>query len=144
MTTFSVGKGPTECSDLALTEENRALIKSFVQSVLVENNLDRLSTFIDTQHYIEHSPNLNDGLASLQSALELMYSTEHRRIDYQRVYRVLAEGDVVLCVTDGKFEGDTASFYDLFRVADGRIVEHWDTTEKVVPLSEWKIDNGKF
>jgi len=24
------------------------------------------------------------------------------------------------------------------------IVEHWDTTEKIAPQSEWKNDNGKF
>jgi len=37
-----------------------------------------------------------------------------------------------------------AIFYDLFRLAGGKVVEHWDTTEKVAPRSEWKNDNGKF
>ena len=36
------------------------------------------------------------------------------------------------------------SFYDLFRVEEGLVVEHWDTTEAVPPESVWKNDNGKF
>ena len=36
------------------------------------------------------------------------------------------------------------SFYDLFRVHGGKLVEHWDTTEAIPPRSEWKNNNGKF
>jgi predicted SnoaL-like aldol condensation-catalyzing enzyme len=67
-----------------------------------------------------------------------------RQIDYQRVHRVLAEGSFVLCVSEGHFSGTHSAFYDLFRIADGKISEHWDTTEKIAPQSEWKNDNGKF
>ena len=67
-----------------------------------------------------------------------------RRIDYRRVHRVLAEGSFVLGVSEGYRGGDHAAFYDLFRLENGKLVEHWDTTEKVAPRSEWKNDNGKF
>jgi predicted SnoaL-like aldol condensation-catalyzing enzyme len=66
------------------------------------------------------------------------------RFDYQRVHRVLAEGNFVLSVSEGAFGGVHSAFYDLFRVADEKLVEHWDTTEKIAPRSEWKNDNGKF
>jgi predicted SnoaL-like aldol condensation-catalyzing enzyme len=36
------------------------------------------------------------------------------------------------------------AFYDLFRLANGKIAEHWDTTEKIAPRNKWKNDNGKF
>ena len=35
-------------------------------------------------------------------------------------------------------------FYDLFRIENGKIVEHWDTIEEIPPRSEWKNQNGKF
>ena len=37
-----------------------------------------------------------------------------------------------------------SSFYGLFRIAEGKLVEHWDTIEAVPARSEWKNDNGKF
>ena len=57
---------------------------------------------------------------------------------------MLAEENFVLCVSEGEADGVHSAFYDLFRIADGYIVEHWDMTEKVAPKSEWKNDNGKF
>jgi predicted SnoaL-like aldol condensation-catalyzing enzyme len=57
---------------------------------------------------------------------------------------LLVEGNFGLCVSEGFLDGVHSSFYDLFRVADGKIVEHWDTTEAVPPRSEWKNENGKF
>ena len=64
--------------------------------------------------------------------------------DYRVLHRVLAEGNFVLTVTEGELRGVHTAFYDLYRVADGVLVEHWDTVEAVAPLAEWKHDNGKF
>ena len=139
----SMVDGPTEAVDLDLTESNRGLVRSFVDVVLVDGRLDRLAEFVDEDTFAEHNPRLGDGVSVLRSALEV--EDEHgRRIDYHRVHRVLAEGNFVLCVSEGNYGGVHTAFYDLFRLAKGRIVEHWDTTEKIAPRSEWKNDNGKF
>jgi predicted SnoaL-like aldol condensation-catalyzing enzyme len=47
-------------------------------------------------------------------------------------------------VCEGALGEIRSSFNDLYRVADGRIVEHWDTTEAIPPRFEWKNDSGKF
>ena len=57
---------------------------------------------------------------------------------------MLAEGSFVLAVCEGERGGVHTAFYDLFRLAGGKIVEHWDTVEKVPLPEEWKNDNGKF
>lgn len=135
--------GPTEAVDLELTESNRALVRSFVEIVLVDGHLDRLIDFADEGTYAEHNPRLGDGVPALRAALEA--EDENRtRIDYHRVHRVLAEGNFVLCVSEGNYGGAHSAFYDLFRLANGKVVEHWDTTEKIAARSEWKNDNGKF
>lgn len=139
----SMVDGPIEAVDLELTENNRALVRSFVDVVLVDGQLDRIIDFIDEDTYIEHNPRLGDDVSKLQTTLDLK-DENGRLVDYRRVHRILAEGSFVLCVSEGIFHNDPTAFYDLFRVANGKIVEHWDTTEKIAPTSEWKNDNGKF
>jgi predicted SnoaL-like aldol condensation-catalyzing enzyme len=135
--------GPTEPVDRDKTESNRAVVRSFVETVLIDGQLDRLTDYVDADSYAEHNSRLADGVSALQSALEAS-DDRRRHIDYRRVHRVLAEGSFVLSVSEGDFGGVHSAFYDLFRVAEGKVVEHWDTTEKIAPRSEWKNDNGKF
>jgi len=139
----SMVDGPTESDDLDRTESNRALVRSFIEAVLIDGNLDRLGEFVDANAFAEHNPRLADGVANLRSTLEVRDESS-RRIDYHRIHRVLAEGNFVLCVSEGNYGGVHTAFYDLFRLANGKVVEHWDTTEKIAPRSEWKNDNGKF
>jgi len=139
----SMVDGPTEPDDLELTESNRALVLSFVEVVLINGHVDRLNDFVDENALAEHNPRLGDGAAVLRSVLEIE-DEGGRCIDYQRIHRVLAEGSFVLCVSEGNYGGVHTAFYDLFRLADGKVVEHWDTTEKIAPRSDWKNDNGKF
>ena len=65
----SMVDGPTEAVDLELTESNRTLVRSFVESVLIDGNLDRLTDFVDEKAYAEHNPRLGDGIALLRSAV---------------------------------------------------------------------------
>ncbi len=139
----SMVDGPTEATDHELTESNRTIVQSFVEAVLVNGQLDCLRDFVDAEAYTEHNPHLGDGVSLLRSALAAKDGSR-RRIDYLRVHRVLAEGNFVLCVSEGNYGGVHSAFYDLFRLANGKVVEHWDTTEKIAPRSEWKNDNGKF
>lgn len=135
--------GPVEPVDLALTEINRAIVQSFVEAVLMGGDLNRLGDFVDMENYAEHNPGLSDSPSVLRSALA-ENDGGNRRIDYHRIHRVLAEGSFVLSVSEGEYGGVHTAYYDLFRLANGKIVEHWDTTEKIAPRSEWKNDNGKF
>jgi predicted SnoaL-like aldol condensation-catalyzing enzyme len=135
--------GPTEVVDLELTESNRALARSFVEAILIDGHLDRLTEFIDEDAYTEHNPRLADGASTLRSALEVE-DESHRHIDYQCIHRVLAEGNFALCVSEGNFGGVHTAYYDLFRFANGKLVEHWDTSESIAPRDQWKNDNGKF
>lgn len=138
----SMVDGPVAARDHHLTESNRALVRAFAESVLVEGQLERFAEFVDVAGFAEHNPHFGDDLSALGEALSVRQG--ERRVDYQRVHRVLGEGDFVLTVCEGQHGGVHASFYDLFRLADGKIVEHWDTTEAIAPRGEWKNNNGKF
>ena len=47
------------------------------------------------------------------------------------VHRLLAEGSFVLAASEGSLGGVHSALYDLYRICDGRIVEHWNTIEKI-------------
>ncbi len=132
--------GPTETEDLDKTEANRELARSFIEEVLVNERLELLDRSIDPQTYIEHNPNMADGLPQLRE--ELSNNRGKRR--YQTLHRVLAEGSFVLCVTEGLRGDEHVSFYDLFRIEGDKIVEHWDTVDEVPPRDQWVNNNGKF
>jgi predicted SnoaL-like aldol condensation-catalyzing enzyme len=135
--------GPTEATDLEMTEANRAFARSYVEDVLINRQLERLEHYIDGKSFIQHNPGMADGLQQLRATLEAK-SDGRLAIQYSRVHRVLAEGSFVLCVSEGTLNGVHTSFYNLFRISDGKIVEHWDTVEAIPPRSAWKNDNGKF
>lgn len=51
--------GPTETIGLDRTEENRDLIRSFVEEILVSKQMDKLDHYIDSEAYIEHNPHMS-------------------------------------------------------------------------------------
>jgi predicted SnoaL-like aldol condensation-catalyzing enzyme len=61
---------------------------------------------------------------------------------YLKAHRIVAEGDMVFVMSEGLMGSTPTAFFDLFRVADGKIVEHWDTIDEI-PTQMAHI-NGKF
>ncbi|HKR41063.1 MAG TPA: nuclear transport factor 2 family protein [Paraburkholderia sp.] len=135
--------GPTQADDLVKTAANKALVRAFVDDILVNGRMDRLAGYYDGDHYVQHNPQIADGLSGLGAALQAM-AKAGVTMKYERIHQVLGEGNFVLAVSEGSFAGKHSSFYDLFRVEDGKIAEHWDTIETIPPKTEWKNGNGKF
>ena len=135
--------GPTQPADLDKTAENKVLVRAFVDDILVNGRMDKLAGYFDGDNYIQHNPQVADQVSGLGAALAAMASAGVT-MKYDTVHRVLGKGNFVLVVSEGQFAGNHSSFYDLFRVQNGKIAEHWDTIETILPASEWKNTNGKF
>ncbi|QHI36228.1 hypothetical protein IMCC3317_15870 [Kordia antarctica] len=135
--------GTTEIKDIDKTEENKTIVKNFVNDILVNGEMDKLVGNFDGDNYIQHNPQIANGLSGLGKALEYMAS-QGITMKYDKVHKVLGEGNFVLTVSEGSFADTATSFYDLFRVENGKIAEHWDVLETIAPKAEWKNNNGKF
>jgi len=139
----SMVDGPTEAVDLECTEANRALVRAFIETVCIAGDRSALDEFVCETSYTEHHPAGVDGTAALRARLEASASGP-AAVEYQRLHRVLAQGNFALAVSEGSRGGVHTAFYDLYRVEAGKLVEHWDTVEAVAPPEEWKHNNGKF
>lgn len=135
--------GTTEIKDINKTEENKTLVSNFVNDILVNGKMEKLAGYFDGDNYIQHNPNIADGLSGLGKALEYLAS-QGITMKFDKVHRVLGEGNFILTISEGSFGDKHTSFYDLFRVENGKIAEHWDVMETIAPKDEWKNNNGKF
>lgn len=135
--------GHTQPHDLDRTSANKARVRAFVGDILVSSRMDSLPAYFDGDRYVQHNPQIADGLSGLGAALHAM-AAQGVTLRYERIHQVLGEGDFVLVVSEGSLGGAPTSFYDLFRVESGKIAEHWDTIEPIPPRSEWQNQNGKF
>ena len=135
--------GTTEIKDIEKTVENKTLVTNFVNDILVNGKMEKLTGYFDGDNYIQHNPQIANGLSGLGKALEYMAS-QGITMKYDKVHKVLGEGNFVLTVSEGSFANKPTSFYDLFRVENGKIAEHWDVMETIAPKTEWKNENGKF
>lgn len=135
--------GPTESTDLDATETNKALVRQFVDDILVRGRMEKLAGYFDGDTYIQHNPGIADNLSGLGVALQAM-AAQGISMKYEHVHAVLGEGNFVLVVSEGTLGGRSTAFYDLFRVEHGKVAEHWDTIEAIPPRDQWKNENGKF
>ena len=135
--------GRVEIADIDKTMENKALVRNFIEDILISGRMEKLGGYFDGDNYLQHNPAVADQVSGLGKALQEM-AKNGMIMKYDRVHKILGEGNFVLSVSEGTFGGRHVSFYDLFRVENGKIAEHWDVIEAIMPEAEWKNSNGKF
>jgi predicted SnoaL-like aldol condensation-catalyzing enzyme len=134
--------GPTMVSDLDKTEANKALMQTYMDDLL-NGRRDKFPGYFDGNNYIQHNPWVADNLTGLIAGLQNL-AKQGLAVKYGRVHKVLGEGNFILVVAEGSFGDRPTSYYDLYRIQNGKIAEHWDTLEPIPPRAEWKNANGKF
>ena len=135
--------GAMEIKDLDKTEENRKVVEDFLYDVMQGNNLDKTPDYFDGDTYIQHNVAIADGVSGLNEALAALAEAGIEMI-YDEVHMVLAQGNYVLAVSEGTYGGAPTAYYDLWRVENGKIAEHWDVMETIAEESVWQNQNGKF
>jgi predicted SnoaL-like aldol condensation-catalyzing enzyme len=134
--------GPTAVLDREKTEANRTLVRTYRETVMVELRFDRIEEFIEDAHYAQHSSQIGDGIARLRDRIASAAKEGEKLHLIPR--RFVAEGNFVLVLSEGDLPTGPTALYDLFRVDNGKIVEHWDVLSPIPPRDAWKNSNGAF
>ncbi len=133
--------GPTEVTDLDQTAANKTLVKNFVDDILFGKNPTKITEYVSSEKYHQHNTAIGDGLEGLGKALEYL-AAQNDMFQYKTVHKVLGEGNFVLTISEGEWHGKPQSFYDLFRIENGKIVEHWDVVQEIP--AKMAHNNGMF
>ena len=121
------------------TEANKALVLAAITGVFVDRDptvLDRLFS----HDYRQHNPLIPDGTAAIKAVMANLA----KDFKYEPGL-VAAEGDLVM--VHGRYTGwgpKPMVAVDIFRVADGKVAEHWDVMQEEVPAAQSANGRGMF
>ncbi len=134
--------GPVSSKDSNKTEANKALAKAMVEDILMGKNPNKITDYISSEQYHQHNPGIDDGLSGIVKAVEYLTS-QNNMFQYTKIHKVLGEGDFVLTISEGNWNGTNNVFYDLLRFENGKAVEHWDVIQPI-PTEGLANENGMF
>lgn len=122
--------GTTEITDLDKTDANKAKVEEFLTRSMINHEEVDITNYISPVTYIQHNPMVADGLEGFGAFMGEL-AKQGISMEYSEVHQIIGEGNFVLTMSEGSFGGEPQAFYDLFRLEDGLIVEHWDV---IVPM----------
>ncbi|MGB3278225.1 MAG: nuclear transport factor 2 family protein [Pseudorhodobacter sp.] len=136
----SMTDGATEITDLDKTEANKTLVTGLVTDVLMKGEIDKIDSYI-APGYMQHNPYVPDTRDGLKGFIA--YLGENKiSFGYSKLHNVVAEGNFVFSQAEGIYDGAPTAFYDIWRVEDGMVVEHWDAVQAIP--TEFAHENGMF
>lgn len=118
---------------------NKDMVRTAMTRLFVDRDLSALETYWDAG-YIQHNPRMPSGLDFFRKIIPTL------KPDF--LYEpglVIADGDFVMI--HGRYVGWTDTplvGIDIFRVKNGKFIEHWDVIQEEVPASQTAAGNSMF
>jgi predicted SnoaL-like aldol condensation-catalyzing enzyme len=108
-------------------------VREFYTTVLINRDVDAAPRFLRPD-YIQHNPNVPTGLNGFMDTFRARFA-QPLPADYKReLLNIVAESDLVVIYvrqtwTSQGGKHHQALGFDMFRVQDGKIAEHWDADD---------------
>jgi len=115
-------------------------VAEFTQAVLIDGDFDRITEFM-APDLIQHNPWWGDGLEALSAGFAAQ-AEQGNALRYDTVHQIIGQGNFVLFMSEGALGDTPTAYYDLLRLDNGKVVEHWDVISEIP--ADMAHDNGKF
>lgn len=121
---------PDTLRNLITEEQNRLVVLKFYDAFFNRHQVDEAAKVI-VDDYKQHNPHVPDGKVAFVSYFTDFFNRNPQA--HTTVVRSATDGDLVyLHVHSTRTPNDPGTAgVDIFRVKDGRIVEHWDVNQAV-------------
>jgi predicted SnoaL-like aldol condensation-catalyzing enzyme len=124
---------------------NKQLVYDFFRIILIGRRLERASEFLNVD-YIQHNPNVDTGLKGFLDYFSKLGGPKEIPDEITGLVAIQAEGDfVTLSFVDERADSNvsgkkyTTTWFDMFRLQNGNIAEHWDCDIKSNFNSDTKL-----
>lgn len=124
-------------------EANKKLVLEFYDLAINKKDYDAASNYLGDK-YVQHNPTAADGAAGLKGFIDFLKSQFPQQ--HNEVKHAYADGDfVILHVHSVRTPGTLGrAIVDIFRLENGKVVEHWDVIQDVADPAGAKNSNGMF
>jgi predicted SnoaL-like aldol condensation-catalyzing enzyme len=116
---------------MAGPQENKRTVLAYYNMAFNDRRPAEAAQKYGGPHYIQHNPQAADGFEAFVEFVE-GFAEQFPQMSFD-IKRAVAEGDLVvthsLPKTSHEDRGTTAA--DIFRLEDGKVVEHWDVLQPV-------------
>ena len=131
--------GTTEIGDLDFTEYNKGRVRLFMTEVLQNGDFDHFDDYV-AEDLIQHAVGLEDGRDAMRYRIE---DAQDAGVQCECVFKLIGQGDFVVSYSKSVMDDEAVAVFNIWRLSEGKIVEHWSNVETIAPRSEW-ANSGKF
>lgn len=135
------GQQDSGSAERAREEHNKEMVIAFYNAAINDKDFEAASAYLGDR-YIQHNPLAADGPEGLKAFLD--FAKENMSTFKVEIKQAFADGDYVILHVHAKRDPEDrgSAVMDIFRLEDGKVVEHWDVIQPIPESSA--NDNTMF